>query len=201
MKKIEFKHLFRPYLFFAFSINIFAEEARKKFSPDEFIVMLEKASELPLRKNYDPSAAFSSRLKFVASPNDIGAEWGLSAGFSLWVQNQRDFLLMEWFRETSREKRILICGLFVCERFEVGNPFAAAQPVDFWEGAKRFEKTEALERTEEIKYVVSNAPELARKFMIIFKDILPADQLNRFEVTSKASSDDVERTLKLLTSK
>lgn len=107
----------------------------------------------------------------------------------LWLAEERELLVLSWFRQSNRDNRLLIAALILCERVQVlwdsGTPLFA----EMQKSAVRFAKPEAEERKSELALVVDHAPAYARRILKIVNDAATSDQQRKLRYTAELAPD------------
>ena len=108
----------------------------------------------------------------------------------LWLAEERELLLLSWFRQTNRDNRTLIAALILCERVQVlwdsGTPLFA----EMQKAANRFVQSEASERKSELAFVADKAPAYARHFLRIVEITARPDQQRKLRYTAELKPDE-----------
>jgi hypothetical protein len=151
--------------------------------------------EIPLQNlvaKLEPSSISSSKKNLLMRSSP---ETTPGAALDLWIADEKDHLLLTWYRETSREKRAFISALFLCHRIEVLREPLDGRRTDFELSPMRFRAAEAAERLEELEYVKSNARALAKEFHAVLAKVLPAEKVAGFAYTAGLGDREYERLL------
>lgn len=90
----------------------------------------------------------------------------------LWIVLADDQLLIAWFKQENRAVRSIIAALFICPKTDIAN-FDLAM---LERHAKRYSAKEALEREQELQYVMSNRGTIASA---IFESLAKIAKPNR----------------------
>ncbi len=155
------------------------------------------AAKQPLHSGLDETAIFSAKRAFN-SDKEASAESmasTLNRGLDLWIADQRDYLLLSWHRTNSRQKRLLIAALFICERIErLRDPLDGR--TDFETAPARYKDTEASDRMEELAYVKKHARTIAKQLHAALSTILPGEKVAGFAYTAALSDSEYAVLLK-----
>ena len=158
---------------------------------------LTTAASQPLHAKLEETAIFSAKRRFALDPADSPDSIAsvLNSGIDLWIADQRDYLLLSWHRTSSRQKRLLIAALFICERIErLRDPLDGR--TDFETAPARYKDTEASDRIEELAYVKKHARTIAKQLHAALSTILPGEKVAGFAYTAALSDSEYAVLLK-----
>jgi hypothetical protein len=194
-------HLITTFILIAFTLAIVtvAQDSRAKMDIElhGFEKALVAALKEPLHAGLDETGVFSAKRNFESDDTDSleSISLQLNCGIDLWIADQREYLLLNWHRTNSRQKRLLIVSLFICERIErLRDPLDGS--IDFEKFPVRYKDREETERLEELSYVKKHARAIAKQLHAAMRKIVPDHKLAGFAYTAALTDEDYAALLK-----
>lgn len=161
----------------------------------KFEQLLGKTSGERLRSNPSASSIFSAKQHMKLQK---GLEVYIELVLRLWLAGEKDYLIVEWYREKSREKRTAICSVILCDRIQVLLDPIDGNRTDFELAPQRLLPAESMQRKEELRYVVRNAPSISKRIHRVLSTKINARQTFGFEVTAGLSEEKHEKIIKVV---